>query len=127
MTASLSYSSAPLAVTAAYGRKNRMPGPVLEAWLLEAHYDLSARHALFGRIENVENDELFDEASPLHGRPFWVSKFTLGYGYTLPLGRNASLALGGSGSLYAKARVLDAAYGAAPKSFTLFAKLALGR
>lgn len=127
MTASLSYASGGLAVTGAYGRKDRLPGPVIEAWLLEAHYDLSERHAIFGRMENVENDELFGESSPLHGRPFRVSKFTLGYGYTMPLGRNASLALGGSGSLYAKPEALDAAYGTAPKSFTLFAKLALGR
>jgi len=127
MTASLSYASGGLAVTGAYSRKDRMPGPVLAAWLLEAQYDLGARHAVFGRFENAGNDELFDERSPLHGRAFRVSKFTLGYGYTLPLGENVSLALGGSGSLYAKPRVLDAAYGDAPKSFTLFAKLALGR
>jgi len=127
LTGSLNYAARGLSVTAAYARKDRLPGPVLEAWLAEAHYDLNARHAIFGRFENVQNDELFGHGSPLEGRAFRVSKFTLGYGYTLPLGSDVSLALGGSGSIYAKPDLLDAAYGNSPASFSLFAKLSLGR
>ena len=127
LTASISHAAGRLAVTGAYSRKNRIPGPSLDAWLLEANYDLTERHALFGRIENVENDELFDHGSPLAGRAFRLTKATLGYGYTLPLGQSASFALGGSASIYVKPDALDEAYGDAPKSFTLFAKLALGR
>jgi hypothetical protein len=126
LTASLSYVAGGLSVTGAYSRKDRLPGPVLDAWLLEANYDFTPRHALFGRIERVKNDELFPEGDPLHGRPFRVSKFTLGYGYTVPLTSNVSVALGGSASVYAKPDALDAAYGDAPTSFTLFAKFALG-
>jgi hypothetical protein len=59
------------------------------------------------------------------GIPFRVTKFTLGYAYKVPLGP-LSMALGGSGSVYARPAALDAAYGRAPLSFTLFAKVALG-
>ncbi len=127
LTASLAYVKDGLAVTAAYARKNRMPGPVLEAWLVEAHYDLTPRHALFTRFERVENDELFDHGTPLHGQMFTVSKLSLGYAYTMPLGAAASLSLGGLGSLYGKGDRLDPSYGREPKSFMLFARLALGR
>ena len=56
-----------------------------------------------------------------------MTRFTIGYAYTLPLGEIATLALGVDGSVYAKPKALDAAYGDAPKSVTLFAKLALGK
>jgi hypothetical protein len=62
----------------------------------------------------------------LHDQTFRVTKLTGGYAYTIALGL-FSLALGASGSVYAKPAALDAAYGKAPKSVTLFAKLALGR
>lgn len=127
LTASIAYASGGLSVTGAYSAKNRLPGPTLDAWLLEANYDLNARNALFGRFENVENDELFTHDDPLHGVPFRASKFTLGYAHSIPLGGAFNLALGGSASLYAKPDALDAAYGDNPKSFTLFAKLSLGR
>jgi hypothetical protein len=127
LTASLSYAADGLAVTGAWSRKNRIPGPVLNAWLVEATYDIDARHAVFARYENVENDELFPEDDPLHGQTFRVAKATVGYAHTIPLGQSISLALGASGSLYGKPAALDAAYGDNPKSFTLFAKLALGR
>lgn len=126
LTASLAYASGPLSVTGAWSAKNRIPGPTLDAWLVEANYDLNERNAVFGRFENVENDELFPHGDPLHEQAFRVSKFSLGYAHSIPLGGAFSLALGGSASLYAKPDALDAAYGENPKSFTLFAKLALG-
>ncbi|MDB5714690.1 MAG: hypothetical protein JWO15_2087 [Sphingomonadales bacterium] len=125
LIAVVAYADKRLAVTAAYGRKDRLPGRVVDAFLAEANWKFVPRHAVFGRVENVENDELFGEDSPLHDRPFRVTKATLGYAYTLPVGP-FGLSLGGSASVYAKSAALDAAYGRAPKSFTLFAKLALG-
>jgi hypothetical protein len=125
LIAVVGYADPRLAVTAAYGRKDRLPGRTVDAYLAEGNWKFMPRHAVFGRVENVENDELFGEESPLHDRPFRVTKATLGYAYTLPFGP-FGLSLGGSGSVYAKSAALDAAYGRAPKSFTLFAKLALG-
>ncbi len=127
LTASVGYTGATLAATAGWSRKDRKPGGALDAWFAEASWDVTDRHAVFGRGELVENDELFEEASPLHGRRFRVAKFTLGYAYSLPIGKNLSLALGAAASAYAKPGALDGAYGEAPKSVSLFAKLALGR
>jgi hypothetical protein len=127
-TASVHYNSGNgLAATAAFSAKNRLPGPTLTAWLAEANWDLTDRHTLFGRVENVENDELFpDELDPLHEVPFRVTKLQAGYAYTLPAGPFA-LSLGGSAAMFIKPDALDPFYGDDPMGYTLFAKLTLGR
>ncbi len=127
-TASVHYNSGSgLAATAAFSAKNRVPGPTLTAWLAEANWDLTDRHALFGRIENVENDEFFpDHDHPLHDRAFHVTKLQAGYAYTLPAGPFA-LSLGGSAAMFLKPDALDPFYGDNPMGYTLFAKLTLGR
>jgi len=133
LIASTSYSAHGLDVTAAYSRKRIVPGRILPAWLAEATYAITARHAVFGRFENVRNDELFERDEqlgrdpPLLGVPFRVSKFTAGYAYTLPLPYDLAAAFGLAASAYAKSAQLDAAYGRKPHSLTLFAKVMLGR
>jgi hypothetical protein len=123
--ASVAYADDRLSVTGAYSIKRR-DGHSTGAFLAEANWDITPRHALFGRVESVENEELFDEADPVFGGiAYRVSKATLGYAYTLPLGP-FGLSLGGSASAYAKPSALDGPYGRNPKSFTLFAKLGLG-
>jgi hypothetical protein len=126
LIATIAYADSRLAILAAYGRKDRLPGRVVDAWLIEGNWAVAGRHTMFSRIETVVNDELFAEESPLADRPFRVTKGTLGYAYTVPVGP-FGLSLGGSGSVYAKPAALDGAYGRAPKSFTLFAKLSLVR
>ncbi len=127
-TASVHYNSGNgLAATAAFSAKNRVPGDTLTAWLAEANWDVSERHTLFARFENVANDELFpDHAHPLHDVAFRVSKVQAGYAYTLPLGP-FGLSLGGSAATFIKPDALDAFYGDDPMGYTLFAKLTLGR
>ena len=116
-----------LTATAAFSAKNRDPGPTLTAYLLEANWDIDDHHTVFGRFENVKNDELFpDHDDPLHEVPFRVSKFQAGYAYRLPLTGPLNLALGGTVSTYTKPNALDAAYSNSPMGFTLFAKLSLG-
>ena len=116
-----------LSAMIAFSAKNRDPGRTLTAWLAEANWDLSEHHTIFGRIENVRNDELFpDHADPLHDVPFRVTKFQAGYAYRLPLTGPLNLALGGSLSAFVKSDALDAAYGKHPMGATLFAKLSLG-
>ena len=122
--ASASYAADRLSVTAAFAIKSRDHHSTTAA-LAEANYDITPRHTIFGRIESVENEELFEDTDPLSGAAYRVTKATLGYAYTLPVGP-FGLSLGGSASLYAKPAALDTAYGRNPKSFTLFAKLALG-
>ncbi len=126
LTASISHIAGPLAATVGFSRKTRHHGPGLEAWFAEADYALGGPHNLFGRAELVENDELFDHDSPLHGTAFRVGKLTAGYAYRLPLGDGLSLALGASGSIYHVPGAIETAYGSSPKSFNLFARLSLG-
>jgi hypothetical protein len=127
-TASVHYANGNgLSATLAFSAKDRIPGPTLTAWLAEANWDITDHHTLFGRIENVKNDELFpDELDPLHETPFRVSKFQAGYAYRLPLTGQLNLALGGTVSAFAKPAALDTAYGKNPLGFTLFTKFSLG-
>ena len=126
-TASAHYATDRLTTTIAFSAKNRIPGPTLTAFLAEANYQLTARHSVFGRVENVANDELFvDEDDPLHDVKFRVTRFEGGYAYRIPLASALGLSLGGSLATYAKPDALDVAYGKAPVQATLFAKLSLG-
>jgi hypothetical protein len=126
-TASVQYARGGLATTFAYSLKDRVPGEKLSAFLAEATYELTPRHAVFGRVENVANDELFpDHADPLHERKFRVTKAEVGYAYRLPIVGPLGLALGGTVAAYVKPAALEAAYGKTPVSWTLFSKLAVG-
>ena len=126
-TASVQYARGGLATTFAYSLKDRVPGEKLSAFLAEATYELTPRHAVFGRLENVANDELFpDEGDPLHDRKFRVTKAEVGYAYRVPIVGPLGLALGGTVAAYAKPAALEAAYGKTPVSWTLFSKLAVG-
>ncbi|WEK47075.1 MAG: hypothetical protein P0Y56_01965 [Candidatus Andeanibacterium colombiense] len=127
-TASAQYSTGAFSAMAAFSAKDRVPGRTLTAWLGEVNWNLDKDNSLFGRIENVNNDELFpDHLDPLHDQPFRVTKFQAGYARHIPLGELFRLTLGASGSAYAKPAALDPWYGDHPLGFTVFAKLALGR
>jgi len=125
-TTSVHYSDGKgLSATAAFSAKDRVPGRTLTAWLAEANWDLDKANTLFGRGENVANDELFpDHDDPLHDRTFRVTKLQAGYARRIVL-RPFSLALGGSLATYLKPAALDAAYGDHPWGYTLFARVTL--
>jgi hypothetical protein len=125
-TASVHYNSGTgLAATAAFSNKD-LPDQTLTAWLAEANWDITDRHTMFGRFENVANAELFpDHEDPFHDRAFRVSKLQAGYAYTLPVGP-FGLSLGGTVAKFIKPAVLDVAYGGDPTGYTVFAKLTLG-
>lgn len=131
-TASAHYANGRgLSAMTAFSAKKRVPnngsgGDTLTAWLGEANWDIDGANSLFGRVENVANDELFpDHADPLHDVKFHVTKFQLGYARRIKLDP-FELAIGASGSAYAKPQALDAAYGKNPWGYTVFAKLSLG-
>jgi hypothetical protein len=127
-TASIHYANRGLSAMAAFSAKKAIPGDTSTAWLAEANWDIDDHHTLFGRVENVENRELFQgDDDPLYEVPFRVSKFQLGYAYRLPLTGKFTLALGGTVSAFATPNALDAAYGKNPVGATIFAKLSLGR
>lgn len=126
-TASVHYARGELTTTLAWSRKDRVPGRVLTAWLGEASWEIDRHHAVFGRVENVANDELFpDTIDPRHDMAFRVTKAEAGYAYRVRLAGPVGVALGGTVATYAKPAALDAAYGNCPVSWTLFSKLALG-
>lgn len=125
-TASAHYADGRLSAMAAFSAKRRVPGDTLTAWLAEANWNLDRHNTLFGRIENVANDEFFpDHAHPLHDQAFRVTKFQAGYARRIPIGP-VELALGGSLSAYAKPAALTPYYGGNPIGYTLFAKISLG-
>lgn len=110
----------------AFSGKSHGHGDVLTAWLGEINWDIDPRNSLFGRFENVNNDELFpNPLDPLHEQPFRVSKLQAGYARHVPLGL-FDLSLGGSVNAYAKPDALDAAYGDKPWGYTVFMRLRLG-
>jgi len=125
-TATIQYAAGGFSAMAGFAAKNREPGPTLTAWTAEANWDLAAHHSLFGRVENVANDELFNPGHPLHDRAFRVTKAEVGYAWRTPLTRDVNLAIGGTAMAYAKPAALDAYYGGAPLGFTLFVRLSLG-
>jgi hypothetical protein len=114
VTASAHYSQRGMSAMLVLSSKDRPPGGTFAAWLAEASCDIDRGNSLFGRLENVANDEFFpDHTHPLHDRPFRVSKFQVGYARRLPT-RPFELALGGSANAHVKPDALDAPYGADP-------------
>jgi hypothetical protein len=113
---------------AAFSSKARVPGRAFTAWLGEANWNIDAHHTVFGRIENVANDELFpDPAHPLYDQTFRITKFQAGYAYRLAFPDSpVRLALGGTVSAFVKPAALNPYYGTNPMGFTIFAKLSLG-
>lgn len=125
-TASAHYARGGLTTMVAFSAKDKGPNRTLTAWLAEANWDMTRHHSLFGRVENVANDELFpDDADPLHDQRFRVTKLEGGYAYRMRFIGPTELALGGSVAGYAYPSALRGAYGDTPISYTLFAKLTL--
>ncbi len=126
-TASAHYNNGHgLSAMAGYSAKKRVPGETHSALLGEINWDANTHDTLFGRIESVNNDELFpDHADPLHDVPFRVTKFEVGYAYRLRIAGPLQVAVGGTGALFAKPAALSAAYGKNPIGATVFAKFSL--
>ncbi|MBU6269296.1 MAG: hypothetical protein KGN34_17245 [Sphingomonadales bacterium] len=125
-TASAQYANGKgLSAMTGFSAKTRVPGETLTAWIGEASWDVSRHDTLFGRVENVVNDELFpDPAAALHDVPFRVTKLQAGYARRVPIDR-FELALGGSLATFVKPAALDPFYGSTPVQGTLFARLTL--
>ncbi len=109
----------------AWGRNRNRPGNTLDGFLLESALALNQRHTFFGRVENVEKDEFFQEGDPDHGRIFRVNKISLGYIYDFPEWHHLRWGLGGLGSLHLLPGGLDSAYDETPVSFMVFTRVKL--
>jgi len=110
--------------TFAWGQNNQQPGIRTNAYLLESAIGWYS-HTIFARAENNQKNELFLPGSPLAGRTFDVSQFSLGYVYDIRIAEHVSLGLGAAGSLYSLPAALDPYYGSNPQSYMLFTRLKL--
>jgi hypothetical protein len=97
--------------TLAWGRRDFSPGHTLDGFLLESALLLDNTHTVFGRVERITNDELFEAPDPRADRAFTVDKLSLGYIYDLPFLEHLKAGAGGLVSFYAFPKALDSAYG----------------
>jgi hypothetical protein len=111
--------------TFAWGRNTNDPGKRLDGYLVESAFALHDKHTLFGRIERVDKDELFEESAPQHGQAFKVNKLSVGYIHDLKLGQHTRIGIGGLASAYSIPKSLEPAYGAHPTSYMVFARVKL--
>ena len=126
VTASATYNH-PLAggnwqTTLAWGRDHDEPGNILDGVLLESAVNLG-RHTLFGRVETVEKDDLFETPSPFAGRTFHVSEASLGYVYDIPLAAHLALGLGIQGTVNLVPAPIQPVYGVDPTGYMPFVRL----
>jgi len=96
----------------------------LNSYLLESTLDFQTRNSVFSRLELVDKDELFPEASTHPA--YRIGGFTFG-GLRDLAHRNAwQLAFGGDITVYSKPAALNAAYGNRPVSFQIFFRVRPG-
>jgi hypothetical protein len=126
LTASASFNwrwrGNPAQTTFAWGRIRDTPGNALDAFLLESAIHIRDVHTIFGRVERVSKDDLFD-TGPLTGDVFTVNKVSLGYIYEFARWKDSQWGVGAGGSVYPIPAALTPAYGPTPTSFMLFARV----
>lgn len=113
--------------TIAWGRNRKDTGVSTDGYLLESAMHVTQNTTVFGRFEKVENDELFMEGEPLHGRVFNIRKLSLGLVHDLFNAGKAKFGVGALISRHWSPAELDPVYGASPSSYMIFvrAKLAM--
>ena len=125
-TVSASWSAPSIAVTLAWGRNDKEGHGArrkLDGWLLEVTGSPAKDHTLFTRIEQVEQDELFDHDHPLHGRVFDIRKATLGYIYDFARTGTARWSVGALASAFQVPDDMRPYYGAHPHAYMAFLQL----
>ena len=128
-TASVSYDHAifsrSVQTTLAWGRNRKDPGVTTNGYLLESAMHVRPETTLFGRIEKVENDELFREGELSHGQVFNVRKLSIGFVHDFFSAGNVKFGAGALASKYWKPAALDSVYGSDPTSYMLFIRARL--
>jgi hypothetical protein len=110
------------ATTAVWGRVYKITtGAHLNSYLLESTLNFQTRNYLYSRLELVDKDELFPEATT---HPWYrIGAYTFGGTRDLISDHAWQLGLGGDVTFYSKPEVLDAAYGVHPVSFQIFLRM----
>jgi hypothetical protein len=110
----------PMQTTLAWGRNRHSPGESADGWLLESSLKLEPQHTLFGRLEQVDNGELFTTGEPLSGQMCTVRKLSLGWMYDLTSDQPIKWGIGALISGYDVTADLESSYGADPVSYMVF-------
>lgn len=114
-----------ISATAAFARKDKVPGDVLEAGLVEAAWSPNQAWTFFGRAEQAENDELLHEHDgEHHGEAFTVRKLSLGAIRDFRVTEWAEVGVGAQVSAFDIEEPLGATYGD-PTAGTVFVRLKL--
>lgn len=115
-----------LAGTLVWGRVHKLDaGTNLNSYLLESTFNFSKRNYVFSRLELVDKDELFPQASTHPA--YRIGAYTFGGVRDLIHNRAWQLGLGTDVTFYSKSAVLNAAYGDNPVSFQIFLRMRPGK
>jgi hypothetical protein len=127
LTASASYqadtSAGPWQTTLAWGQNHRSGPDVSErlpGWLLESTLVAHDRHTVFGRFEQVRNDELVAAGSPLAGDALRIRKLSVGYIYDFARTGDVRWGVGGLVGRAFAPSALEPDYGRRPTSAMVF-------
>jgi hypothetical protein len=93
----------------------------LNSYLLESTLNFRRRDYVFSRLELVDKDELFPQAT-VHS-VYRIGAYTFGGERDLIQDRAWQLGLGADVTVYSKPGVLDASYGNYPVSFQIFLRV----
>ena len=112
--------------TAIWGRVHKIAADhTLNSYLLESTINFRQRNYAFMRMELVDKDELFPQAT---AHPAYrIGAYTFGGTRDLVQNRAWQLGLGADVTFYSKPAALDSAYGKTPVSFQIFLRLRPGK
>ena len=99
--------------------------PVQHAVLIETGLRFARAHAIFGRLEWAEKNELFLAADRRHDVVYDVGKLSAGYILDFIVRPRARIGVGAYGSLQVVEAELDFVYGTTPSSFGIFCRLSI--
>lgn len=106
----------------AWGRNDNEPGKPTDAYLLESAINIQKTYTFFGRIEQVEKDELFEHGDPLEGT-YRVYGLTGGYVYDFPEWHNMQWGIGAAVSANFVPDEIESAYGKNPMGYLGFVRV----
>ena len=108
-----------------WGRVHKIAkGDNLNSYLLESTLNFRQRNYAFTRLELVDKDELFSQATVLS--TYRIGAYTFGGVRDLIANKAWQMGLGADVTFYSKPATLDAAYGKQPVSFQIFLRLRPG-
>jgi hypothetical protein len=105
-----------------WGRVQKIAsGDNLNSFLLESTLNFQQRNYAFTRLELVDKDELFPQATVLS--TYRIGAYTFGGVRDLIANKTWQMGLGADVTIYSKPGALDAVYGKQPVSFQIFLRL----